>query len=161
MIQYLLFDFDGTLFDTGPGVMRCVQYAVEKLGKPALDETTLRRFVGPPLDESFIEFCGLSPEGAREAIRLYRERYQPTGIWECEPYPGMPELLDELKAAGFRIAVCTSKPTAMAVRILERYGMVDRFDSAAASLTAPARRSTRSCRRVWSTSASRTPIPCA
>lgn len=128
MVDTLLFDFDGTLFDTGPGVMGCVQYAVERLGLPPLDELTLRRFVGPPLDESFMEFCGLSPERAREAVLLYRERYQPTGIWECEPYPGMPELLDTLKDAGFRIAVCTSKPTTMAVRILERYGLAEKFD---------------------------------
>ena len=128
MVDTLLFDFDGTLFDTGPGVMGCVQYAVERLGLPPLDELTLRWFVGPPLDESFMEFCGLSPERAREAVLLYRERYQPTGIWECEPYPGMPELLDTLKDAGFRIAVCTSKPTTMAVRILERYGLAEKFD---------------------------------
>ena len=73
MVDTLLFDFDGTLFDTGPGVMGCVQYAVERLGLPPLDELTLRRFVGPPLDESFMEFCGLSPERAREAVLLYRE----------------------------------------------------------------------------------------
>ena len=128
MIDTLLFDFDGTLFDTGPGVMGCVQYAVGRMGRPALDEATLRKYVGPPLDESFMEFCGLTQEKAREAVLLYRERYQPTGIWECEPYPGMPELLDAVKAAGFRIAVCTSKPTTMAARILERYGLAEKFD---------------------------------
>lgn len=128
MVQFLLFDFDGTLFDTGPGVMGCVQYAVERMGLPALDEPTLRKFVGPPLDESFMVFCGLSQERAREAVLRYRERYQPTGIWECAPYPGMPELLDTVKGAGFSIAVCTSKPTTMAARILERYGLDGKFD---------------------------------
>ena len=128
MVHTLLFDFDGTLFDTGPGVMGCVQYAVQRMGREPLDEATLRKFVGPPLDESFIEFCGLSPERAREAVLLYRERYQPTGIWECEPYAGMPELLYAMKDAGFRVAVCTSKPTTMARRILERYELVEPFD---------------------------------
>lgn len=128
MVQVLLFDFDGTLFDTGPGVMGCVQYALEKMGLPALDDATLRKFVGPPLDESFMEFCGLSQARSREAVLRYRERYQPTGIWECEPYPGMPELLDAVKDAGFQIAVCTSKPTTMAARILERYGLDGKFD---------------------------------
>ena len=128
MIDTLLFDFDGTLFDTGPGVMGCVQYALEQMGAEALDEATLRKFVGPPLDESFMEFCGFSQERAREAVLRYRERYQPTGIWECEPYPGMAELLVAVKCAGYRIAVCTSKPTTMAARILERYELADRFD---------------------------------
>ena len=128
MIQTLLFDFDGTLFDTGTGVMRSAQYALERLGAAPLDEATLRKFVGPPLDESFIEFCGFTPEKARQAVLLYRERYQPTGIWECEPYPGMPEMLDAVRDAGFQIAVCTSKPTTMTVRILERYALAEKFD---------------------------------
>ena len=128
MIQYLLFDFDGTLFDTGVGVMRCVQYALEKLGVEEHDEARLRKFIGPPLDEMFAELYGFSPEKAREAVRLYRERYQPTGIWECEPYAGMTDVLDLARAAGYRTAVCTSKPRPSALRILERYGLVDRFD---------------------------------
>lgn len=128
MVQALLFDFDGTLFDTGPGVMNCVRYALEKLGIEENDPAHLRKFIGPPLSEMFMELYGFSEETALEAVRLYRERYQPTGIWECEPYPGMAELLEAVKAAGFRIAVCTSKPTTMAVRILERYELADRFD---------------------------------
>ncbi len=128
MIKYLLIDFDGTLFDTGPGVMRCVQYALKKLGIEERDEAKLRKFVGPPLSEMFTELYGLSPEKATEAVWLYRERYQPTGIWECEPYAGMSEMLDAVRAAGYKTAVCTSKPTPSALRILERYGMVEQFD---------------------------------
>ncbi len=128
MVKVLLFDFDGTLFDTGLGVMRCVQYALGKFGIEEHDEKTLRKFVGPPLDESFSELYGFSPEKAREAVWLYRERYQPTGIWECEPYPGMAETLDAARAAGFQTAVCTSKPTPSAMKILERYEMVEKFD---------------------------------
>ena len=128
MVRYLLFDFDGTLFDTGCGVMRCVQYALEKFGISEQDEATLRKFVGPPLTESFSELYGFSPEQANEAVRLYRERYQPTGIWECAPYPGMAEVLDAAHDAGFKTAVCTSKPTPSAMQILEHYDMVGKFD---------------------------------
>lgn len=128
MVRYLLFDFDGTLFDTGCGVMRCVQYALEKFGISEQDETILRKFVGPPLTESFSELYGFSQEKAVEAVRLYRERYQPTGIWECEPYPGMAEVLDAARAAGFQTAVCTSKPTPSALEILEHYDMTEKFD---------------------------------
>ena len=67
MVKYLLFDFDGTLFDTGVGVMRCVQYALKKLGIEEHDEANLRKFIGPPLDEMFSELYGFSPETAREA----------------------------------------------------------------------------------------------
>lgn len=128
MVNVLLFDFDGTLFDTGVGVMRCVQYALSKLGIEEHDTANLRKFIGPPLDEMFSELYGFSAQKAREAVRLYRERYQPTGIWECEPYAGMTDVLDAARKAGFRIAVCTSKPTPSARKILERYEMVEKFD---------------------------------
>lgn len=95
MKPVLLFDFDGTLFETGPGVINCVCYALEKLGIHETDMAKLRKFVGPPLYDSFREFSGLDDETAKEAVRLYRERYHPTGIWECAPYDGMPQLLNK------------------------------------------------------------------
>ncbi len=128
MVQALLFDFDGTLFDTGPGVMNCVRYALEKLGIEENDPAHLRKFIGPPLSEMFMELYGFSEETALEAVRLYRERYQPTGIWECSPYPGLAELLPKLRQAGYLLAVATSKPTPSALRILEKYALADRFD---------------------------------
>lgn len=128
MYQLLLFDFDGTLFDTGPGVMNCVKYALEKLGIHEEDPAHLRKFIGPPLDEMFRELYGFSQERAREAVLLYRERYQPIGIWECAPYPGMKELLVKLREAGYLLAVATSKPVPSARRILEKYSMSDHFD---------------------------------
>lgn len=123
MINTLLFDFDGTLFDTGPGVMNCAQYALEKLGVYEPDSARLRKFVGPPLFDSFQELYGFDDETAHEAVRLYRERYHPTGIWECKPYDGIPELVQKLQIAGFTLAVATGKPTPSTVRILKRYEM--------------------------------------
>ena len=97
MKQVLLFDFDGTLFDTGPGVMNCVVYALEHLGVRETDPQKLRKFMGPPLYDMFRELYGLDDAQGHEAVRLYRERYQPTGIWECAPYPGITELLQKLR----------------------------------------------------------------
>ena len=128
MIRVLMFDFDGTLFDTGPGVMNCVRYALEKLGVQEGDTRRLRKFIGPPLFDMFQELYGFDDATAQEAVRLYRERYQPTGIWECEPYPGIPELLGNLKSAGVALAVATGKPTPSAMRILERYGLDPMFN---------------------------------
>lgn len=128
MKRTLLFDFDGTLFDTGPGVMNCVAYALERLGIHETDEKKLRKFMGPPLYDMFRELYGLDDAQGHEAVRLYRERYQPTGIWECAPYTGMPELLKKLRDAGFLLAVATSKPTPSAMKILERYDMESLFD---------------------------------
>ena len=128
MKQVLLFDFDGTLFDTGPGVMNCVVYALEHLGIRETDPQKLRKFMGPPLYDMFRELYGLDDAQGHEAVRLYRERYQPTGIWECAPYPGITELLLKLRKVGFLIAVATSKPTPSAMKILEHYSMDVLFD---------------------------------
>ena len=128
MMKALLFDFDGTLFDTGPGVMNCVKYALDKLGISEADETRLRKFIGPPLFDMFQELYGMDDDTAHEAVRLYRERYQPVGIWECAPYPGIPELIQELRHADWKLAVATGKPTPSAIRILERYQMDSLFD---------------------------------
>ena len=128
MKKVLLFDFDGTLFDTGPGVMNCVVYALEHLGITEKDENKLRKFMGPPLYDMFREMYGLDDAQGREALRLYRERYHPTGIWECAPEPGIMELLKKLREFGYLLAVATSKPTPSALRILERYDMDSLFD---------------------------------
>lgn len=128
MTQALIFDFDGTLFDTGVGIIRSVQYALERFDIHETDTVKLRKFVGPPLLDSFTELYGMPPEQAAAAVAAYRERYVPIGLLECEPYPGMPELLERLHAAGFKLGIATGKPTAMAEQILSNHGMERVFD---------------------------------
>ena len=87
MIKTILFDFDGTLFDTGEGILRSVQYALEGFGIHETDTARLRKFVGPPLLDSFSELYAMTPEQAQAAVARYRERYLPVGIYECTLYP--------------------------------------------------------------------------
>ena len=128
MIQTILFDFDGTLFDTGEGILRSVQYALEGFEIHETDTARLRKFVGPPLFDSFSELYAMTPEQAQAAVARYRERYLPVGIYECTLYPGIPELLEQLRAHGFRVAVATGKPTPMACSILQRFDLERLFD---------------------------------
>ena len=120
----ILFDLDGTLTDSGPGIMNGLVYAAEKLGLPERERDFYRRFIGPPLQWSFQTFLGLDEERAREGVRVYREYYNDKGIWENTVYPGIGELLRELKGAGKALAVATSKPEGMALRVLERFGLL-------------------------------------
>lgn len=127
MITCLLFDFDGTLFDTVEGITRSVQYAANKLGlNPELD--SLRCFAGPPLADMFMEYFGLDRETALQAVKDYRERYKPIGMFECRVFPGVKETLVQLRQAGYRIGVATSKPQALAEELLDREGMLPLFD---------------------------------
>lgn len=123
----IFFDLDGTLTDPGPGITRCVEHALVSLGRPAPDLESLKRFVGPPLQQSFAEILETREEVA-EAIRLYRERFVPVGMFENSVYPDVPPGLAALKRAGHRLWVVTSKPHVYARRIVEHFGLSGLFE---------------------------------
>lgn len=127
MIETVLFDFDGTVFDTVEGIVRSVQHALRKQGIEA-EDASLVRFAGPPLQYSFMEYIGLSEADALRAIADFRERYLPVGVYESRPFPGIGELLDELRAAGKKVGIATSKPQPLAETLLERAGLREKFD---------------------------------
>ena len=124
---HLFFDLDGTLMDSGEGIIKCSQLALRHFGLPMPTPTEMRTFVGPPLRDSFIRF-GVRPEDAEEAVAVYRSRYTTVGKFEGFPYPGVPELLQRLRAEGYHLFVATSKPEDMAVEILEHFGMAPCFE---------------------------------
>jgi len=125
-MKHILFDLDGTLTDSGEGIMNCAKLALEHYGLPIPGEAQLRTFVGPPLHESFIRF-GVPAEEAENAIKLYRSRYIPIGAYENTPYPGIRELLERLKSDGHKLYVATSKPEAMSIKILEHFDLAKYF----------------------------------
>ena len=127
MKKTILFDLDGTLTDSGEGIINCVIYALEKFGLPIPERESLRYFVGPPLHQSFIK-QGVPAERAEEAVAVYRERYVPTGMFENSPYPGVRELLEALKAEGYTLYVASSKPEWMCVEILKHFDLDNYFD---------------------------------
>ena len=127
MKKTILFDLDGTLTDSGEGIINCVIYALEKFGLPIPPRENLRYFVGPPLHESFVK-QGVPAERAEEAVAAYRERYVPTGMFENTPYPGVRELLEKLKAEGHTLYVASSKPEWMCVDILKHFDLAGYFE---------------------------------
>lgn len=128
MYQYILFDLDGTITESGPGIMNSVAYAVKKMGYAVPDNSVLRRFIGPPLSESFQKYFGMSREQAEEAIRCYREYYTNGGIFENEVYEGIVESFQVLKGNGRKLAIATSKPEKFAKQIAEYFGFDKYFD---------------------------------
>lgn len=126
----IFFDLDGTLVDSGEGIMKCAQYALEKLGIHVDDYRTLRPFVGPPLEDSFKDFYHLDDEHAQLGVQAYRERYYSIGIYEQVLYPGVVEFLEELHRRGYRLAIATSKLQRMAKIVTEEvFDLAGHFDN--------------------------------
>lgn len=124
-ITSILFDLDGTLSDPKEGIIRCLGYALEKLGLPIPQEKDLLWCIGPPLRGSMEKLAG--SELADEGLRLYRERFRTKGKYENNVYEGIPEILEELKQNNYNLYVATSKPHVYAKDILDRFGLTHYF----------------------------------
>ncbi len=127
MKKNILFDLDGTLTDSGEGIMNCAALALRHLSLPVPSRVQLREFVGPPLNETFLRY-GVPADKIQEAIDVYRSRYNPIGKYENTPYPGIQALLDTLKQERFGLYVATSKPEATSIDILEHFDLARFFD---------------------------------
>lgn len=127
--ELVLFDLDGTLLDTSPGIFNSVRYAESQLGLPPIPDERLKEFVGPPPKSMYSRIYGLDEDQALLAAQKHREYGRTRAIYEAEVYPGIPELLAALKAGGHKLAVATLKSETIARTILEYYGIADYFDT--------------------------------
>ena len=127
MPKAIFFDLDGTLTDSGPGIMNCAEPALAHFGIQGRHRDELRAFVGPPLRSSFSRFYGFSEDDALKATEYYRELYSVDGIYQSQLYPGVTAMLDRLRAAGVRCAVASGKPTHMVRLLLDHFDIADRF----------------------------------
>lgn len=127
MNNSILFDLDGTLTDSGEGVINCAILALTHFGLPIPSREEMRVMVGPPLRDSFIRF-GVHPDNVEEAVEIYRKRYVPIGMFENRPYPGISAMLAALKEKGHNLYVATSKPESMATEILDKFNLSVYFD---------------------------------
>lgn len=127
-IKAVLFDLDGTLIDSSEGIIKSVRYALSHFGMEEPDTDKIYQFIGPPLSDSFRRIYGFSEEKSLEAVAVYRQRYNQTGIFECRLYPGVEACIRRLKEQGYRIGMASSKPELSCRRILEHFGIMDLFD---------------------------------
>jgi len=135
--RFLLFDLDGTVADSAPGVMDSVEYALTKMGLTPPDRTFLAKFIGPPLRFSFMEYIGLSAEDAEKGVALYREHYAEKGILNTSLFAGVAEFLKEAKDKGKVLMLATSKPEIFAKRCLKDLGIEEYFDYVSAASFSP------------------------
>jgi phosphoglycolate phosphatase len=121
----LFFDLDGTLTDPKPGITGCIQYALERLGRPVPEADELEWCIGPPLHDNFERLVGSVQ--AQAGVDLYRERFSEVGLFENEVYPGIDDALAEAEALGAELYVASSKPLVFVRRILDHFELTPRF----------------------------------
>lgn len=124
----ILFDLDGTLTDPALGIKNSIRYALNKQNRPILSDETLNAFIGPPLIDTFMEYCNVSREEAESLVTDYREYFRSKGMFENKVYPDIPEMLQALKKEGCALFVATSKPEPFAKTILEHFDLAKYFD---------------------------------
>ena len=127
--DYLIFDFDGTVVDTGPGILNSLRFAFQDQGDPVPDLSDLRKFIGPPIYYSFTAFYGVPEERVADYIKSYRARYRAKGKFECAVYPGMVETLQTLRVHGVKLGIASSKPESLIYDVMAYLGITDLFDA--------------------------------
>ena len=119
--ELIIFDLDGTMLDTSPGIFNSVRYAEKKMGFKPIDENQLASFVGPPPKEMYMKTYNVDEETAMQAAKYHREYGREKAVFEASVYNGIPELLNSLKKSGVKLAVATLKSQTIAEKILKNF----------------------------------------
>jgi phosphoglycolate phosphatase len=123
----VLFDLDGTLTDSAPGITNSLRRTFEAIGRPVHSEDELMAYVGPPLVDALRAHEGFTLAEAEHALEVYRGFAVESDLIDNAVFPGVVGLLRALKADGIPVATATSKPTSRAERILEHFGLREYF----------------------------------
>jgi phosphoglycolate phosphatase len=124
----ILFDLDGTIVDSAPGITATLAYTFEQLGLPIPTPTELVAYVGPPILDSFRDLAGFTPEQSQRALDIYRRQYLESGVFDATVYPGIADLLRRIHESDLPLSLATSKPETPATLILEHYELLPYFD---------------------------------
>lgn len=124
----ILFDLDGTILDSAPGITATLAFTFEKMGLPIPSPAELLVYVGPPLLDSFRDLAGFTPAQSEEALAIYRERYLEHGTLDSAVYPGIGEVLRDIHASDIPMSLATSKPELPATKMLDHFDLTRYFD---------------------------------
>ena len=127
--DYVIFDFDGTVADTGEGILKSLQYSFTAMGDEEPDLEDLKKFIGPPVFYSYTHFYGISEDKVDDYIKKYRERYREKGIYESKVYDGLKDLIISLKEKQIKVGIASSKPESLIYSVADYLGITDMFDA--------------------------------
>jgi phosphoglycolate phosphatase len=124
----VLFDLDGTILDSAPGVFRCFEHTFRMMRREAPSRESMRKFLGPPLSDTFATHFGWAGEELERAITIYRTEYFATGAITAELYPGVIDVVRAVRAAGIPVGLATSKSESGVSKVLDHFEIGDEFD---------------------------------
>jgi phosphoglycolate phosphatase len=127
--DYVIFDFDGTVADTGEGILKSLQYSFKAMGDEEPDLEDLKKFIGPPVFYSYTHFYGISEDKVDDYVRKYRERYREKGIYESRVYDGLKELIISLKEKNIKVGIASSKPENLIYSVADYLEITNLFDA--------------------------------
>lgn len=125
--KYFLFDLDGTISESAPGIIKAVQYGLDAVGIHETDKERLSTFIGPPLNVQMKKLYHMSDKDIVTAVTKFRELYETKGIFDCRPYPGLDMLLPSAVESGHILAVASSKPEPFVKEIIGHFGFAPFF----------------------------------
>ncbi len=126
--KHVFMDLDGTITESGPGIINAVLYMFERIGVNEDSEERLRGFIGPPVTEYLKQVYGFSEDEAQQAYVVFREYYERQGVWESRLYEGITEAIEDMKSSGKKVYIATAKPEFIALPVLNHFGITDLFD---------------------------------
>lgn len=126
--KLVIFDMDGTIADTSPGILNSIRYTQKMMGLPEITLEQMYSHVGPPMEESYNRNFGLTGDSLKQAVTYHKEYAIQNGYKELELYDGIIELISSLRAAGIKTAVATLKAHTTALKIFDTLGIADKFD---------------------------------
>jgi phosphoglycolate phosphatase len=124
----VLFDLDGTIVDSAPGITSSLAYTFEAMGLQVPSPAKLLEWVGPPIMDSFRDLAGFDPLTSARALAIYREHYVLTGVFDADLYPGLRDVLRTIHESDLPLSLATSKPESTARLILDHYDLARYFD---------------------------------
>lgn len=124
----VLFDLDGTILDSAPGVFRCFEHTLRMLHREPIDRATMRRFLGPPLSDTFGRSLGMEGDELERAIAIYRAEYRATGAITASLFDGVIDIIRSVRAKGIPVGVATSKAAAGVAQVFDHFELNDEFD---------------------------------
>lgn len=126
--KYVIFDLDGTLLDTSKGIIKAIDYTIQKLGLSDLPQNIKELFIGPPIYDSFSKYYGMTAEQSGEATEVFRNVYKDKYLLEALPYDGIFEMLSGLNQQQCKLAVATNKRNDYAQNLLNYFGFDKYFE---------------------------------